>query len=91
MSIPRRDKTTGPKDLTKAAQKFREAGQAYWDMCCKTGLSDGAVTWVQFSDGALCVFTRGEYSDQILAALRRIEGPHNEFSWAGEQGQELPQ
>lgn len=45
MSIPRRDPNLTVKDLKKAANKFRDARHAYWEMAHKTGLIDGAVVW----------------------------------------------
>lgn len=81
MSIPRRDPSLGVKDLKKSANKFRDAGLAYWEMCHKTGLVDGAVVWVQMDDGSMVIFTRGEYAQELRAAVR--DGEIKSFNLGG--------
>lgn len=82
MSIPRRDPSVGTDQLKEAAEKFRDAGLNYWETGHKSGLVEGAVVWLRMDDGSLTLFTRGEYSDEIIAAVRRLSGPTTSYEFA---------
>lgn len=77
MSVPRVDPKFTLNKLQKAADKFRDAGYAYWEAYCKSG-RDGAVVWVEMDDGSLVVFSRGEYRQQIVGNIERL-GPITTF------------
>jgi hypothetical protein len=77
MSIPRRDPTFTMKDLAKVGDKFLAAGYAYWEAAHKAGI-EGAVIWLQDTNGRMVVFTRGEYSQQIVGNIERL-GPVKQF------------
>lgn len=48
-----------------AAKKAIAAMYEYWKLCPNFG----AVQWIQDTDGKLIVFTRGEYTEAIRAAI----------------------
>lgn len=77
MSIPKRDSTFTTKDLDKAAEKWLAAGHEYWIAMNKAGMG-GAVVWVNDTDGFGCVYTRGEYCQQIVQNIERL-GPTHYF------------
>lgn len=65
-------------DLEKAAFAWLEAGRRYWDTAHRLGRK-GAVIWVKDEDGALFVFTRGEYEwalTQAIASLPNQDDVH---------------
>jgi hypothetical protein len=77
MSLPRRDPNFTIKDLQEVGQRFLDAGLEYFDACCKAGI-DGAVIWLEATDGKLCIFTRGEYRTILLNNIERL-GPVTSF------------
>lgn len=83
MSIPRRDPNFTMKDLQKAAEKFRDAGFAYWEAMNKAGVPSGAIAWVKSDDGSLVLYTRGEYLDVLLTNIPGI-GPTTFFGGGAE-------
>lgn len=49
----------------KSAQALLDAAHDFWDECLKAG-SNGAVRWLEGTNGELIVFTRGEYRGRLL-------------------------
>lgn len=82
MSLPNRDPNFTLADLEMAARKFAEAGHAYFEACCKAGMS-GAVIWLLSTDGSLVLFTRGEYRDVLMRNIQEI-GPSRFFGTTDE-------
>lgn len=83
MSIPRRDPNFTMADLEKVGERFLEAGLAYWEAMHKAGI-DGAISWLQDRDGALVLYTRGEYRDLLLNNVERL-GEVYSFGSGGER------
>lgn len=73
MSIPRRDPNYTMADLERDGVAFMEAGKKFWEGRAKAGMS-GAVAWFKDSNEGMVVFTRGEYSQQIVANIEN-QGP----------------
>jgi hypothetical protein len=70
--------------LREAADALLEAGHEFW-LACRRDAGGGAVRWLTASDGALIIFTRGEYRDRLLAAIRDdYAAPELVFSDAGD-------
>ena len=57
----------------EAAAKMLHAVREYWEWRRANGLG-GAVCWVQDENGQLVVFTRGEYAESIMRAIREETG-----------------
>lgn len=70
MSIPRKDPKYTVDDLHKDAQAFLKAGLKFWEGRAKAGMS-GATAWYKDSNKGMVIFTRGEYSQQLV---NNIEG-----------------
>lgn len=64
-------KPTG--ELFDKGAALLKAAQDYWDEYQKTG-NRNAVVWLQGDDGALVVFTRGEYGEQIKRLIDTFGG-----------------
>lgn len=77
MSVPKVDPNFTLDDLRKVAAVFTEAGFAYWEAAHKAGMH-GAIMWVTSEDGAMVLYTRGEYQQQILNNIART-GPTTSF------------
>lgn len=52
-------------ELKDGAQKLLDAAHAYFNLMRKRGLAGGCI-WLTGMDGALVVFTRGEYREKLL-------------------------
>ena len=57
--------------LHEKAQGLIHAAEAYWQEYQET-LSPAAVVWLKADDGSLVLFTRGEYSDRLMAQVDYI-------------------
>ena len=57
------------EELNGAAEKLLEAAHAYYKAMQKKQLAGGCI-WLTDKDGAMVVFTRGEFKNQLL---RNIE------------------
>lgn len=77
MSIPKIDPKFTVKALAKAGEEFLEARLRYWEAAHKAGIG-GAVMWLTAENGAMVMYTRGEYRQTILANVYRL-GPTLEF------------
>jgi hypothetical protein len=65
------------EDLQKEATLFLEAGRRYWQVANKFQ-NYGAVIWVQDTAGFGVLYSRGEYSQQIIQNIERM-GPTTHF------------
>ena len=52
-------------ELKASAQALLSAGHAYFNIMRKHGLAGGCI-WLTGMDGAMVVFTRGEYREKLL-------------------------
>lgn len=52
-------------ELHSAAEKLLEAAHAYYKIMQKKDLAGGCI-WLTDKDGAMVVFTRGEFKNQLL-------------------------
>lgn len=52
-------------ELYECAETLLSAGHAYFKLMNKRGLAGGCI-WLTDKDGAMVVFTRGEYRAQLL-------------------------
>ena len=52
-------------ELKTKAQTLLDAAHEYYNVMRKRGLAGGCI-WLTGMDGALVVFTRGEYRDKLL-------------------------
>jgi hypothetical protein len=59
--------------LRESADQLAKAGHAFWSTC-REEAGGGAVRWLDFSDGTLIIFTRGEYRESLLAGVHDIPG-----------------
>lgn len=69
----------------EAAQRLFDAAQEYWDWRNRHGLP-GAVIWLRDDLGRLLVFTRGEYDEAILNAIRQQDGLSAAPEWRAAGG-----
>ena len=49
----------------EAAKRLLAAAHEFWKACNAEG-QYGAVQWLTDTDGALIIFTRGEYKDRLM-------------------------
>ena len=76
MSIPRIDPEFTVEDLKEAADKFMEAGYAYWEACHKASFhGGGALVWCSDTNGRMVMFTRVEYRHTLLENVHKIGNP----------------
>lgn len=61
--------TIADKELMQGAEELIAAAHSYFELMSKRGLA-GGVIWLTDADGAMVVFTRGEYRHRLL---RNIE------------------
>lgn len=66
-----------------AAQALLDAAHAFWKACQKEG-QYGAVQWLQGTDGALVVFTRGEYKDRLMHNIDMLPSQLGKIHFFGE-------
>ena len=78
---PEREAVDSFKD---SAEELREAADAFFAEGKRSGVQ-GAVRWVAYEDGALVIFTRGEYRDTLLSNIHAI--PDTEHRFAATQAQ----
>jgi hypothetical protein len=52
-------------ELKEAASRLLAEAHAYFKLMTKRGISGGCI-WLTDQDGAMVVFTRGEYRPQLL-------------------------
>lgn len=76
MSIPRVDPAYTTKKLHEEAELYLAAGKRYWEAMAKAGMG-GAIAWIKDTEGFGCVFTRGEYTDQLLRNIDRLGTVHH--------------
>jgi len=71
--------------LHAKAEALIEAAEAYWEEYQQT-LHPAAVVWLKGDNGSMVLFTRGEYSDRLMAQVDRIneEEPPLEYLFANE-------
>jgi hypothetical protein len=77
MSIPRLDPNYTVEQLHKDAQEFLAAGLRFWEGRAKAGMS-GAIAWYKDSNKGMVIFTRGEYSRQLVDNIEN-QGPVYSF------------
>lgn len=77
MSIPRVDKNYTMKELEEVGKEFLAVGLKYWEASHKAGIQ-GAIVWLTDLDGALVLYTRGEYRQRLLLNVDAI-GPTRYF------------
>ena len=77
MTIPKRDPNYTVDMLHTDGVAFLKAGQAFWEGRAKCGMS-GAIAWFKDSNLGMVVFTRGEYSQQIVNNIE-AQGPIYQF------------
>lgn len=53
------------QELRDGAQALLDAGHAYFNLMRKRGLAGGCI-WLTGMDGAMVIFTRGEYRQKLL-------------------------
>lgn len=73
MSIPRVDPKYTAKDLRREGEAFLKAGLKFWEGRAKFGES-GAIAWYKDSNKGMVIFTRGEYSQQLVSNIEN-QGP----------------
>lgn len=62
--------------MIELARKAQDAAYEYWLEYQKESECPGAVVWVRNDEtGHLLIFTRGEYSERLLAAVPGIGVP----------------
>lgn len=66
------------EELQAEAAKFLAAGKAYWDLMQRAPRMGGAISWVKDTEGGMVIFTRGEYSEQLLRNIENC-GPVTHF------------
>ncbi len=64
-----------PEGWSELASLMLNQGHRYWKAAVKER-GPGAVQWLKGDDGAMFVFTRGEYADRIEAFLKTLEPSH---------------
>jgi hypothetical protein len=62
------DGKTAGTDLRSVAARWLETSHEYWEAYARKH-GRGAVVWVDSETGALAIYTRGEYADQLRAAI----------------------
>lgn len=65
-------KTSNDAALNAAAQTLLDAAMAYWGEY-KRATGGAAVVWLKGTDGALVVFTRGEYRETLMRNIDSLE------------------
>lgn len=65
-------KTCNDESLSVAAQALLDAAMAYWSEY-KRATGGAAVVWLKGTDGALVVFTRGEYRETLMRNIHSLE------------------
>lgn len=73
MSIPRVDPNYTVDKLHEDGQDFLAAGLKFWEGRAKAGMS-GAIAWYKDSNHGMVIFTRGEYSQQLINNIEN-QGP----------------
>lgn len=66
-----------------AGQKLLDAAHEFWDACREEG-QYGAVQWLEATDGAIVIFTRGEYRHTLLNNITML-GCQKEHRFHGEK------
>jgi len=79
MSIPRKDPTYTVDMLHEDGKAFLAAGLKFWEGRAKAGMS-GAIAYYKDSDLGMVIFTRGEYSQQLVD---NIEGQGPVYIFGG--------
>ena len=79
--------TEAAEELEQAAFAWLEAGRKYWKTAARLG-RQGAVIWVKDTDGALFVFTRGEYEMQLTDLIMSLGGPDEVHYFSREETEE---
>ena len=59
-------------DLFCKGAALLDAAKEYWEEYQKVGKRE-AVVWLQGDDGALVMFTRGEYAKELKATINNLE------------------
>lgn len=77
MTIPKRDPTYTVNDLHRDGKAFMRAGLKFWEGRVKAGES-GAVAWYKDSALGIVIFSRGEYSQQLVQNIEN-QGPVFQF------------
>lgn len=77
MSIPQRDPNYTIDMLHDDGVAFLKAGLKFWEGRHKAGMS-GAIAWFKDSNEGMVLFTRGEYSQQIVNNIE-AQGPIYQF------------
>lgn len=74
------------KKRQKAGQKLLDAAQEFWDACHDEG-QYGAVQWLEGSNGALLIYTRGEYRQHLMQGVHSLPSAKVHFF----RGETMPQ
>ena len=61
-----------------AAAALLKAAHEFWSASLAAG-QEGAVQWVTDANGALLVFTRGEYRERIMANILKLGAGSGEY------------
>lgn len=56
-----------PQTVESCAERLNDAGHEFWLACHNQEYGGGAIRWVEYSDGSLIIFTRGEYRDRLMS------------------------
>jgi hypothetical protein len=77
-------------ELHEGAERLLEAARAYFKLMQARRLSGGTI-WLTDKDGAMVVFTRGEYRERLLRNIETIydEGRVHQFGVADSVGEQL--
>jgi hypothetical protein len=86
MSIPKRDPNFTTAELNRVADDFLAAGKRYWEAAHRAGIN-GAVIWIEDTDGRFVLFTRGEYRETIMRNVHEI-GPTRQLGAVQDSSEE---
>lgn len=64
-------------EIGQCGKRLLQAAADYWDSYQKHATAGTAVVWLQSENGAMVVFTRGEYKDVLMRNMESLnhKGP----------------
>jgi len=77
---------TMDRERHEAATVLLAAAHAYWKACSRENQT-GAIQWLTDTDGALVIFTRGEYRETLMGNIDKLRGQKIHFF--GEEMEDL--
>lgn len=84
------DKQSDHPSLEDQCRALHEAGHDLFKARRKEGLG-GAVCWVEYGDGTVVIFTRGEYRETLMRNIDEIPEPKTVvFKIEGDEEDILP-